>query len=179
MKAPAKTRTSRASRRGAAMLEGVIAMSSMVVFLGLISFTRGAYGEKLDQMSSTRRDALYFASNGCEGGAPPNTQTASDGTSPLTAGTEEADNVASKLRSSEQGGVDRSWNMARTTRSSQVGGNASVDRGGGRINLQRTPLTSDIETTSELACNERVYDNQWTALFSFAIDFAKSGAGAF
>ena len=57
------------------MAEGIIVISVMLGFLGLIVWVRMAYGTKLDYQQLTRSTTLYSASHACEsegGGAERN-----------------------------------------------------------------------------------------------------------
>ena len=63
----AKTRRTLERVRGAAMVESVIVISTLLVFMGLIVFMRKSYGAKLDIQQTTRANVLYYASHGCTG----------------------------------------------------------------------------------------------------------------
>src|SRR5262245_60829309 len=60
-------RRRRARARGAAMVEAVIVLSTMLVFLGLIVWTRNSYAMKMDLQQDTRATSLYYASHACKG----------------------------------------------------------------------------------------------------------------
>lgn len=155
----------------------------MLVFLGLIAFVRVSYGEKLDQQSATRRDVLFYASHACEGGAPPGTNAGVDGATPdINAGA--ADKVGGKTREDSANALDRNWNMASASRDSNVYGTTVVDANardqkGDSIRYEKVPLKRAIHAESHVACNEKRYDNPWTAWLSYGVDWAKSGGGIF
>lgn len=68
---------SRRPQRGAAMVEAVVIMCTMLVFLGMNLFAVKAYGGKLDQSTAVRRDVMYYATHNCKenNGSDPDTYT--------------------------------------------------------------------------------------------------------
>ena len=58
----------RRSRRGAAMVEASFVVGVLVVFWGLMQWTRQSYSDKLDQMGTTRSNSSYYAAHDCEKG---------------------------------------------------------------------------------------------------------------
>ena len=186
----------RRHQRGAAMVEGIVVMTTMLVFLGMNVWAENVYGGKLDQANSTRRDVLYYASHACENqnGADPDTYTqpqlrgiagparAAEATGVPPANSD-LDTRAGGLNDTAVGGgglngaVERSWNSA----SGGKGGTSitgSVLVGQNSILVSRTPLVATVTTNSYVTCNEKAYNNQWTAFFEFGWDFLKTLGGA-
>lgn len=186
----------RRHQRGAAMVEGIVVMTTMLVFLGMNVWAENVYGGKLDQANSTRRDVLYYASHACESqnGADPDTYTqpqlrgiagparAAEATG-VPPPDPDLDTRAGGLNDTAVGGgglngaVERSWNSA----SGGKGGTAitgSVLVGRNSILVSRTPLVATVTTNSYVTCNEKSYDNQWKAFFEFSWDFLKTLGGA-
>lgn len=170
-------RIDRSRRRGAAMVEGIVVMTTMLVFLGTNVWAAKAYGGKLDQASETRRDVLYYASHSCEEKLEAGEiGTASEGidqegtSDALQRGASTSDD---KTGNGAESAINRSWNTASTSKESSVSGY-------GVITIPRTardPLSAQLRTSSWATCNEKRYDSPWTALFKFGWDFLKSGAG--
>jgi len=67
----------RRAQRGAAMVEAIVVMCTMLVFLGMNLFAVKAYGGKLDQATAVRRDVMYYATHNCKtnNGDDPDTYT--------------------------------------------------------------------------------------------------------
>lgn len=186
---------SRAKQRGAAMVEGIVVMTTMLCFLGLNIWAENVYGGKLDQASSTRRDVLYYASHGCEGGNDTDvdtyTQASLKGVSGKAINTEDlnvqppaaATRIGNNFNNTAAGGggingaVSRSWNTASGGKGPQTVSGSTVV-GDNSIFVKKKALSVDLGTNSWSACNEKKYDNAWTAFFQFGWDFLKSGAGA-
>lgn len=192
---PMKRKSSRAQQRGAAMVEGIVVMTTMLVFLGMNMWAANVYGGKLDQASSTRRDVLYYASHGCEEtnrtDVDTYTQSSLSGLSGAAISAENLnvpapDGAREGIGSSFEGtpagqgingAVSRSWNTASGGKGPQeVTGSALV--GDNSIFVQKKALSVNLGTNSFSACNEKTYNNQWTAFFQFSWDFLKRGAGA-
>lgn len=166
------------------MAEGIIVITTMLVFLGTTVFASRAYGGKVDQMTDTRKDALFYASHHCDKEAP-----ASQGTTPVAGtangaggNTGDIDAVGGRLQNGSglatSSATSRDWNMSQSSRSGTAEALASQNMTPTQgITLGRVLLTANIATTSYVGCNEARYDNNWTALFEFGWDFLKSGAG--
>lgn len=174
-------RRSRKNQRGAAMIEGVIAISTMLIFLGLIVWTRQAYGMKLDLQQKTRSDTLYYASHACEetGGGTTAGQ-GGGGTVPGSAGP--AGNTAPKTGLPDSAAVSRNWNSASGSANGTANWQAVWDtnaRGGqgGSINYGKLNLVSNVSAASNCGCNEKKYGSQLTAWFQFGVDFLRTGGG--
>jgi hypothetical protein len=195
MKASAMKRSNRAKQRGAAMVEGIVVMTTMLVFLGMNIWAGQVYGGKLDQANSTRRDVLYYASHGCEQTNPTDADTYTQSTLSGISGAainaenlnvpppdQARDRVGGNFEGTTagqgiNGAVSRSWNTASGGKGPQeVSGSTLV--GDNSILVQKRALSVNLGTNSYAACNEKTYNNQWTAFFEFSWDFLKRGAGA-
>ena len=170
---------SRRAKRGAAMVEAAVVIPVMLVFLGLTMWVHNSYDEKLASQTSTRAQVLYYGSHNCEEEVPEEmsvqlgTKTSGTGTStgeqPSEPGNPGNPEVA-KTPPTAEGGLKRSWALAYTHRDTEVGGSAVQDRTKQTFSV---PITAD----SEVACNEKRFDNNWTAVFGFIGSFIRSGGG--
>jgi hypothetical protein len=191
----AMKRNQRAKQRGAAMVEGIVVMTTMLIFLGMNIWAEHVYGGKLDQANSTRRDVLYYASHGCESSNSTDddtyTQTSLRGISGNAINTDSLneppadanrDRIGGNINGTRagqgvSGAVSRSWNTASGGKGPQtVTGSAVV--GDNSIFVTRKALSANLGTNSYSACNEKTYDNQWTAFFQFSWDFLQRAGGA-
>jgi hypothetical protein len=158
------------------MAEGIIVISTLLVFLGLIMWMRQAYGMKLDLQQRTRSDVLYFASHACEQTGGGVGTTGGGGTVPVDAD----ENV---IGAGFPGGaaVGRSWNTASGSAHGMATSQAAIDKnatgGDAPIEYEKLPLKSSVSAFSSVTCNEKKYDNMLLAKFQFAIDFVKKGGG--
>ncbi|HVJ94735.1 MAG TPA: hypothetical protein VM580_33340 [Labilithrix sp.] len=162
----------RVGARGAAMIEAVIVVSTMLVFLGLIVWTRNSYGMKLDLQQTTRSNVLFYASHGCEG-AGGSSQVG--GT--VDASGEDALKAAQKTDLPDKAAANRSFNTASASASGVSSWQAIWNGGGNAMNLQKHGLSRTINATSKVVCNEKTYSSPWTAWFQFGIDFVNRGIG--
>jgi hypothetical protein len=160
----------RKTQRGAAMVEAAVVIPTLLVFLGVTIFSYRSYDRKLTIQTRTRSSVLHYASHACEGSPPASISQQGGQVDLPDAQAGEVDRAASRLRASERAGVSRALNMARSQASERV--QASASQNGEKVLLERT-----VRASSAVACNEKRYDNQWTALIEFAIDFARSGGG--
>lgn len=162
------------------MIEGVFVVATMVVFMGLILWTRKSYGMKLDLQQQTRSNVLYYSSHGCTGAGG----KSSEGVG-TTDGSREAAAAADKSGMPESAAASSRWNSAsakaeddakwRTAWDVNAGGGGI---GGGGIDVREQQLTRKVHAGSDVICNEKKYDSQWTAWMKFGVDFVSSGAGA-
>ncbi|MBX3225733.1 MAG: hypothetical protein KIT84_30850 [Labilithrix sp.] len=170
-----KTRNRKRSR-GAAMIEGVIVVSTMLVFMGFINYSRQSYGMKLDLQQQTRSNTLFFASHGCEGGG------ASKGAGGTVPGDNPAAGAAGKSGQDGAAAASRSYNTAsasaQKTASFQATWDVNANGGDSSINLQKQTGSRQINAASKVTCNEKQYKNQWTAWAEFGMDFAMNLGGA-
>lgn len=172
-----KRRTNRARSRGAAMIEGVIVVSTMLVFMGFINYSRQSYGMKLDLQQQTRSSSLYFASHACEGGGG-----ATKGAGGTVPGDNPAAGAAGKSGQEGAAAASRSYNTAsataQKTASFQATWDVNAKGGDASINLQKQTGQRSINAASKVTCNEKEYKNQWTAWAQFGMDFAMNLGGA-
>lgn len=158
------------------MIEGVIVVATMLVFMGLITYTRQSYGSKLDLQMQTRANTLYFASHGCEGAA--------DGASASGSGSVPGDNPAQgpadKSNVPNKAAASRSLNTASASANGNVSFSAVWDNnnGNGALNLGKHTGGRSISAGSKVTCNEKMYENQWLAWAQFGMDFAMKLGGA-
>lgn len=175
-----RLRRSRARSRGAAMVEGIIVISTFLVFMGLIVWSRKAYGMKLDEQMGTRSSVMYFASHGCEGGVPGPGVSLGSNSAP-TDSREAAESGAGKASVPNKKAADRQWNSASSvsdkTASWQTVWDVNARGQNASIQYGKQSLVSKIHAESHVTCNEKKYDNQWTAWFQFGLDFVKRGFG--
>lgn len=173
----------RARKRGAALVEAAVAIPVMLVFIGTTMFAHRSYDEKIALQASTRAEVLYNGSHNCEKAAPAemskqlgagqgSTGTATQGETADTTGGNggQVDSTSSKLPADAQQGVNRSWNLVKSSRSTSADGKAIMEQK--TVRLNRT-----ITANAEVACNEKRFDNSWTAIFGFIKGFAQSGGG--
>lgn len=173
-------RRNRARTRGAAMVEAVIVISTMLVFLGLIVWVRQAYGMKLDMQQKTRSEVLYFASHACEATGGGVGQASVGGTVP---GDNPAATVAQRSGLPEAAAVNRSWNTASGSVSGTANWHAVWDENAGKgagnapIRFGKRALTSHVSAYSSVTCNEKRYESQILAWAQFGLRMARSGGG--
>jgi hypothetical protein len=167
----------RSRTRGAAMVEGVIVVATMLVFMGFIQYTRQAYGTKLDLQMATRANTLYFASHGCEGAADGASVGAGSGQG---VGGGPAQNAANKSTVPGGQAASRSWNSASSSTQGSVNWQSVWDANNGKGNLNLTKQTGSrsISAGSKVTCNEKQYKSSWTAWAQFGMDFAMRLGGA-
>ncbi len=148
------------------MVEGIIVMSVMLGFLGLIVFIDKAYSVKLDLQQNTRANVLYTASHGCSGGGG----QVPLGSLPAGASQQPADGA---------GSLSTSWNVADMSNSASVSWSYVANQNGpnGNIAWGHTPAQTDISAKSYCVCNEKKYNSQLTAWFLFAKDMFTSLGG--
>ena len=168
----------RRGQRGAAMVEAAVVIPVMLVFLGLTMWVHNSYDEKLASQTSTRAQVLYYGSHNCEEEVPEEmsqqlgTKTSGTGNSatPQNSDPNGGASTGTKEPPTAEGGLKRSWALAYTHRDTSVGGSAVQDR-------TKQTFTVPITADSEVACNEKRFDNNWTAVFGFIKSFIRSGAG--
>jgi hypothetical protein len=163
----------RRDARGAAMVEAIVIMCAMLVFFGLNTWAYKAYGGKIDQMSSTRRDALYYASHSCEkklkvdfddyAVSELRGNNASGGSTMTLAGI--IGTFAGKgfdfygTAKSEKGPV-----AVMGTALSRVGSNG----------VEKSALKTNLKTVSAVSCNEKPLGNGVMAILDMGWNFIKS-----
>lgn len=185
MKSTSKTaRISRLQRRkgqrGAALVEAAVVIPVMLVFLGLTMWVHNAYDEKLASQTSARAQVLWYGSHNCEEEAPENVATQLGTKSSGGGGKEsgeasaggggEGQNEAGKLSGNVQAGLSKTYNVVKSHRDGNVAGTAVQDR-------TKVSFSTPVQGNSEAPCNEKRYDNSWTAVFKFIPGFLMSGGG--
>jgi hypothetical protein len=176
---PRNTGTRR-SQRGAALVEAAVVLPVMLVFLGCIMFANRSYEAKIDKQMGTRAGVLYYASHNCEGNVPagvlpPIRATGDSGQSqagaPSGAGTNPSRLGGGGNTAGAAAGMERSWNTAKAAPAdTPVLGSAVQDR-------TRVFLNRNIHAESQVACNEKPFPNDWTAIIQFIGAFARHGGG--
>ena len=155
-------------------MEAAVVIPTLLVFLGLIMYVHKGYAAKMDKQMGTRAGTLYYASHACDGTPPEATVPIVDAADPNAGdpNQQKADKAAGKLDASERAGIDRSLNLVRAQPSDTLISPTRVIRDG-----QSYFLTRKIKAASEVACNEKRYDNPWTSVFQFIVSYARSGGG--
>jgi hypothetical protein len=171
----------RRRQRGAALVEAAVVIPVMLVFLGLTMWVHNMYDEKLAAQTSTRAQVLWYGSHNCEEEAPENVATQlgtkSSGGGANKAGGESdqggggaGGNEAAHLDGNVQAGLSKTYNVVSSHRDGNVAGTAVQDR-------QKISFSGPVQGNSEAPCNEKRYDNSWTAVFKFIPGFLMSGGG--
>lgn len=164
----------RIGSRGAAMVEGIIVISVMLTFLGLITWTRHAYWTKLDLQQKTRSDALFYASSGCKNKGGGNSNSAPGGVAGATPST----GLANRMGGDAASVASQSWGKVTAIENRTVLGFYSVNPvPAGNINYVKWPFKSDVNASSYLICNEPKYGNVLVAAIQFAIQMGRTGGG--
>jgi hypothetical protein len=165
----------RARARGAAMVEAIVIMTTMLVFLGMNVWAYKAYGGKIDQANSTRRDALYFASHSCEGanGSDPDSYTVAALKGNRNSGGGSSLSLRGMVEAVRGGGG--SFDLVGTARSEKgptaVSGTAIINANPqGGIKLVKAPLTARLATASAVGCNEKPLGDKFIALLRLGKD---------
>lgn len=173
-----RTTRTRAGERGAAMVEATVVITTLLIFLGLIVFTRDSYVGKLNQQTRARRDAMYYAAHNCESG---------DGAMMGGAGfaldgddTSDAEKVINEK--GDEGAtskISRSWNLSQAHGKDTIVGTALRDRNANGtpspIALEKAPLQREVAGDAYVFCNERPYDGNIGDWAAFAFNFFQSG----
>jgi len=165
----AKRIARRSRSRGAALVEAALVLPVMVSFLGLTMFVHRSYADKIDMQATTRSEILYYGSHNCEGNPPAEISKQGDVANPTPGA--DGNTQAMGGKAGVTGGLDRNWQLAKSSRSGQTQAQKVV------LWKQSYMLSRPIHADSEVACNEKRYDNTWTAVFQFIGGFARSGGG--
>ena len=163
------------------MIEGIVVMGTMLVFLGTTMWAFRAYGGKIDQAASVRRDALYLAAHACE---KPN------GDDPDTYADPALKGANSTSRSSSGSSTSSSLaDTAGTIRGKgggfEIGSTARAEKGPTEIRgiaitwvgadcVDRGLLVARLRTASAVGCNEKRRGNGITALLRMGWSAIKS-----
>ena len=162
----------RSRTRGAAMVEAIVVMGTMLVFLGMNLWAYKAYGGKIDAMNSTRRDALYFASQTCEkrNGNDPDSYTDRQLAGNRSSGGQSSMSFRGLIAAIAGGGGH--FDFFSTARSEKapvvVQGNATTKVGAAGVT--RTMLTARVGSQSAVGCNEKSYGDGVLALLRLGLD---------
>jgi hypothetical protein len=162
----------KSAKRGAAMVEAIVIMGTMLVFLGMNTWAFKAYGGKIDQMNSTRRDALYWASHSCEKGLgnDPDKYTVADLRGNNASGGSSM-NLMGIIDAIRGKGFDF-FGTGRSTKGpiavagtalTKVGANGAV----------KSPLSANLKTASAVGCNEKPLGEGIMALLNMGWQFVK------
>lgn len=155
------------------MVEGIVVVSAMLGFLGLIMWIRQAYGTKLDVQQRTRSEVLYRASHACSDGGEGGGGAVDGAVLPGAAQSGPGGPEASQLTTR--------WNVATGELRSTATGSAVFDKNaGGRsssISYERRVLVSNVRSRSTCVCNEPKYDSSLTAWFKFGLGFVRNAGG--
>jgi hypothetical protein len=170
-------RKKKLKRRGAALVEAALVLPTLAIFLGMTMYEYRSYREKMLAQQTTRLNAFYFASHGCEGqgasggflGSIANGSVGNTGGfgpagySYDTSGSGGADKVLNNNPPGDgamQAKTDRSFNQA----TSQVTRHAT---GGG--------FSRDLTGNSKVFCNERPEDGDPIGVAKWAFNFFRTG----
>lgn len=171
----------RRRQRGAALVEAAVVIPVMLVFLGLTMWIHNAYDEKLASQTSTRAQVLWYGSHNCEEEAPEEVatqlgaKTSGGGVGKESGSSDQGGGAAGgpeaqKLDGNVQAGLSKTYNVVKSHRDGNVAGTAVEDR-------NRVKFSAPVQANSEAPCNEKRYDNSWTAVFKFIPGFLMSGGG--
>jgi hypothetical protein len=164
------------TKRGAAMIEAIVVMGTLLVFFGMTKWAFRAYGGKIDQAASTRRDALYYASHSCdkENGDDPDTyadpalrqRSVTSGISSFS--------LVGLIRAirRQNANIDVTATARAVKGPTLIEGVAATHVGYRRV--ENTTLAARLRTASAVGCNERRLGNGLLALLRFQWEFVKS-----
>lgn len=166
---PRSRHRTKARSRGAALVEAALVLPVMVMFLGMTMFVHRSYADKIDLQATTRSEILYYGSHNCEGQAPGQISLQGDS---ADANNGQGGQVAQQGAQAQiQGGTNTNMNFAKSTRSTTTQAQKVV------FWKQSYQLSRPISAASEVACNEKRYDNDFTAIIGFVATFARQGGG--
>lgn len=150
------------------MAEGIVVMSVILGFLGLIFGTGKAYQMKLDKQQGTRSDALYTCSHAGSGGGGGIGVTAPNG--------------ASMGPNNGAAQITKRFNLEQATDQGSVPVVyvANTNAPNGSIAWGKKGFTSQVSAHSACVDNEPEYGSQLTAWVSFGMSLIGNlgGAGA-
>lgn len=167
----------RRRQRGAAMAEAAIVMTTLLVFLGVIIWTRNSYGMKLDMQQQTRSSSLYYSSHGCsgdKGGAGAETTGTVQDSSPQAETAAKKSNVAGSDVASRKYNTATAKKTAKSAWAAVWDPNAGAGRG---MDVKKQGLSRTVEASSRVTCNEPEYDSGWKDWFNFGTRFISGGIG--
>ena len=147
----------RIPQRGAALVEASVVIPVLVIFLGLMKYTRASYAEKIRQQNSTRENSMVYASHGCQGGG---SGGAADYSLDANGDSDAQKVIGKKDDSAAQAATSASFNTA----TSSMNGTVFV-----------AGKARQISSKSSVYCNEVPQDGDIGGWASFAFNFFKSG----
>jgi hypothetical protein len=163
--------------RGAAMVEGIVVMGVMLVFLGMNLWAFKAYGGKIDQAASVRRDALYFASHSCEtkNASDPDTYTVDALKGTAASGGKTSFSLMGLIASVRGKGTE-DFDLLATARSKKgpvaIRGTAITSVGASGV--EKSALETRVQTEAAVGCNEKPLGNGIPALLRAGWNALKS-----
>lgn len=169
MKASLGLHRSRRARRGAALVEAALVIPAMLIFLGLTLYVFRSHSAKIAQQNDTSNRALSFASHACEGEPEGGANMEPSGDRLSVDPQLESMKNNGGLPGRRVGNTEREINMAKVRDRQVIANTAIVD--GKRKSLFR----ADVNTTSEVMCNEELYENMWMAIWGKMGEFARGG----
>jgi hypothetical protein len=161
------------------MVEAIVVMGTMLVFFGMNMWAYKVYGGKIDTMNSTRRDALYFASQTCENqnGSDPDKYTDSALAGTRASGGQSSLSFTGLIQAIAGGGG--SFDVFATARSEKapvaIDGRATTNVGA--FTTRRTMLTARVGSKSAVGCNEKNYGDGVLALLRLGLSAIMSIVG--
>jgi hypothetical protein len=169
------------------MVEGMVVMSVMVGFLGLIMGAKSAYEAKLYRQQGTRATTLYLASHACEdngggGYTGPGSATASSGAGE-GGDVQQAPGATNVPPARSTGTSTTKWNSAKTTDHQDMTWTWVADQNASNpnsnMNFQRKSVTTTVDASSFSVCNEKDYRNSnfLSDMFSYGKSLITSGGG--
>jgi hypothetical protein len=154
------------------MVEGIVVMGAMLVFFGMNLWAYKVYGGKIDSMNSTRRDALYFASQTCEkrNNSDPDSYTDSALAGVRSSGGQTSLSFRGLIESISGGGGNFDlFATARSEKEPQEVRRTALTRVGATT-TSSTMLTARIGSKSAVGCNEKNYGDGVMALLRLGRD---------
>ena len=137
----------------------------------------------MDKQLGTRAGTLFYASHACEERHSRRDVVPCSDDAERRAAASPADKTPARSAARRLGGrqgssapsrrqdLKRSWNLVRTHRDTTVGGTAVQD-------AAEVLLTRPVTAASEVACNEEVFKNKWTAVFRRSARSTRARAGS-
>lgn len=154
------------------MVEGIVVISVMLCFIGLIVWARKVWGARIDDQMETRSTVLNAASHACEDEG----QAGDTGASLPAAAAGGGGDAPKAMKTST------SWNVAKADRTDAVSWQAIFDKNaasnpGGGIDLYKYTLSANVRGYSNSVCNEPKYDSQLIAWAEYGLKFVTNIGG--
>ena len=154
----------RIARRGAALVEASVVVPVLVIFLGLMTYVYRSYREKITQQNSTRENAMYFASHGCQGSSSGISGFGGFGPAQVALNADDNSDAANVIGKKGDPGAQASTSRSFNQANSSLSGTVVV---GGHLRR--------INSESHVFCNERPYDGNIAGWAQFAFGFFRTG----